>query len=88
MLPFTPDVLHLCHTALLLLLLLLLYCGLDTAAAAAAVDVMQALYDAIARHNASGILFVTAAGNAGSNNDVVADYPGGYGERQQLTDNL
>jgi subtilisin family serine protease len=43
----------------------------------------QALYDAINRANAAGILFVAAAGNGGSdgvgdNNDQVASYPSNY----------
>ena len=38
----------------------------------------QALKDAIDRANAAGILFVAAAGNSGTNNDVTASYPSGY----------
>lgn len=43
----------------------------------------QALFDAIQRANAAGILFIAAAGNGGSdgvgdNNDAVASYPSGY----------
>lgn len=38
----------------------------------------QGLYDAIERANAAGILFVAAAGNSTSNNDVTASYPGSY----------
>lgn len=43
----------------------------------------QALYDAINRANAAGILFIAAAGNGGSdgvgdNNDITASYPANY----------
>jgi thermitase len=38
----------------------------------------QALRDAIERANQAGILFVAAAGNAGSNNDTTANYPSNY----------
>ena len=38
----------------------------------------QALYDAIARANSAGILFIAAAGNASSNNDATASYPANY----------
>ncbi len=38
----------------------------------------QALKDAIAALNTAGILFVAAAGNDNSNNDVAASYPSGY----------
>jgi subtilisin family serine protease len=43
----------------------------------------QALYDAIQRANAAGILFIAAAGNGGldgvgDNNDVVPSYPASY----------
>jgi subtilisin family serine protease len=38
----------------------------------------QTLFDAIARANAANILFVAAAGNSGTNNDVTASYPAGY----------
>jgi subtilisin family serine protease len=38
----------------------------------------QALQDAIERANQANILFVAAAGNAGSNNDVTLSYPSGY----------
>ena len=43
----------------------------------------QALYDAVQRANAAGILFIAAAGNGGSdqvgdNNDVTASYPSNY----------
>jgi subtilisin family serine protease len=38
----------------------------------------QALKDAIDRAGAAGILFVAAAGNSGTNNDVTASYPSGY----------
>lgn len=38
----------------------------------------QSLYDAIDRANTADILFVAAAGNNGTNNDVTASYPAGY----------
>lgn len=38
----------------------------------------QALYDAIVRGANAGILFVAAAGNATSNNDVIPTYPANY----------
>jgi subtilisin family serine protease len=38
----------------------------------------QALYDAIARAKAANILFIAAAGNNGTNNDVTVRYPAGY----------
>ena len=38
----------------------------------------QALYDAISRANAAGVLFIAAAGNAGTNNDTTASYPSNY----------
>ncbi len=38
----------------------------------------QALMDAIARANTAGILFIAAAGNSGTNNDVTPSYPSGY----------
>lgn len=38
----------------------------------------QALYDAISRANNAGILFIAAAGNSGTNNDVTASYPANY----------
>jgi subtilisin family serine protease len=38
----------------------------------------QALRDAIERANQAGILFVAAAGNNGSNNDNIANYPSNY----------
>lgn len=38
----------------------------------------QALRDSIAAANAAGVLFVAAAGNSASNNDVVANYPSNY----------
>lgn len=38
----------------------------------------QALMDAIDAHRRRGILFIAAAGNAGANVDVNADYPSGY----------
>ncbi|GEO04527.1 hypothetical protein AAE02nite_21910 [Adhaeribacter aerolatus] len=38
----------------------------------------QALYDAIKRANDAGIMFIAAAGNAGTNNDATASYPSNY----------
>ena len=38
----------------------------------------QALKDAIDRAGAAGILFIAAAGNSGTDNDVTASYPSGY----------
>ena len=38
----------------------------------------QALFDAISRMNTAGILFIAAAGNSGTNNDVTASYPSNY----------
>lgn len=38
----------------------------------------QALYDAISRANNAGIMFIAAAGNSGTNNDVTASYPANY----------
>jgi subtilisin family serine protease len=38
----------------------------------------QALFDAIRRADAAGILFVAAAGNSGTDNDATASYPSGY----------
>ncbi len=38
----------------------------------------QSMYDAISRANAAGMLFVAAAGNNGSNNDVSPFYPASY----------
>jgi len=38
----------------------------------------QLLFDAIGRANTAGILFVAAAGNASSNNDLVVNYPSNY----------
>ena len=38
----------------------------------------QGLLDAISRANSAGILFITAAGNNGTNNDVTASYPSNY----------
>lgn len=40
---------------------------------------IQPLYDAIARLNSAGIMFVAAAGNAGQNNDTTPNYPSNYG---------
>ena len=38
----------------------------------------QALFDAVSRANSANILFVAAAGNSGTNNDVTASYPSNY----------
>ena len=38
----------------------------------------QALFDAIEAHRQRGILFIAAAGNAGSNNDTTPMYPASY----------
>ncbi|MGV3587300.1 MAG: S8 family peptidase [Adhaeribacter sp.] len=38
----------------------------------------QALYDAISRANNAGIMFIAAAGNNGTNNDVTVNYPSNY----------
>ena len=38
----------------------------------------QLLQDAITRAEAAGILFIAAAGNSGTNNDVTASYPSNY----------
>jgi subtilisin family serine protease len=38
----------------------------------------QALYDAINRANSANILFIAAAGNSGTDNDVTASYPSNY----------
>ncbi|MEY4114980.1 MAG: hypothetical protein RLZ76_1673, partial [Bacteroidota bacterium] len=38
----------------------------------------QALMDAIIRANAADLLFIAAAGNSGTNNDVTASYPSNY----------
>jgi subtilisin family serine protease len=38
----------------------------------------QGLLDAIIRANNAGILFIAAAGNSGTNNDVTASYPSNY----------
>lgn len=38
----------------------------------------QALQDAIGRAESAGILFIAAAGNSGTNNDVTASYPSNY----------
>jgi len=38
----------------------------------------QSLFDAIAYANANGVIFVAAAGNSASNNDVTANYPSNY----------
>lgn len=38
----------------------------------------QALQDAIGRANTANILFIAAAGNSGTNNDVTRSYPSGY----------
>ena len=38
----------------------------------------QALFDAISRANAANILFIAAAGNSGTDNDVTDSYPANY----------
>jgi len=38
----------------------------------------QALLDAILRANTAGVLFIAAAGNSGTNNDVTTSYPSNY----------
>ena len=38
----------------------------------------QGLYDAISRANNAGIMFIAAAGNSGTDNDVTASYPSNY----------
>ena len=38
----------------------------------------QALADAVERANQAGILFIAAAGNSSTNNDVTASYPSNY----------
>jgi subtilisin family serine protease len=38
----------------------------------------QSLYTAISAANDAGILFIAAAGNAGTNNDAIASYPSNY----------
>jgi subtilisin family serine protease len=38
----------------------------------------QSLYDAIKRANDAGILFIAAAGNAGTDNDAAASFPANY----------
>jgi subtilisin family serine protease len=38
----------------------------------------QGLRDAIERANTAGILFIAAAGNSATNNDVTLSYPSGY----------
>lgn len=38
----------------------------------------QAMYDAIERAKAAGLLFIAAAGNSGSNNDASPHYPSSY----------
>jgi hypothetical protein len=42
--------------------------------------VIQSLFDAIARHNTLGILFIAAAGNDGRSTDSTITYPQGYSE--------
>jgi len=41
-------------------------------------DYSQALYEAIARANDAGIMFIASAGNSGTNNDVTPYYPSSY----------
>ena len=38
----------------------------------------SALYAAISRANTAGVLFIAAAGNSGTNNDLTASFPGNY----------
>ncbi|WP_229240630.1 S8 family serine peptidase [Dyadobacter sp. SG02] len=38
----------------------------------------KTLYDAISRANNAGIMFIAAAGNAGTNTDLTASYPANY----------
>lgn len=38
----------------------------------------QALFDAISRANTANIMFIAAAGNSGTDNDVTASYPANY----------
>jgi subtilisin family serine protease len=38
----------------------------------------QGLFDAISRANTAGVLFVAAAGNNGTNNDLIVSYPSNY----------
>lgn len=42
-------------------------------------DCSQALYDAVSAANAAGVLFVAAAGNDGSDNDTVPNFPANFG---------
>lgn len=44
----------------------------------------QALKDAIDRANVAGILFIAAAGNSGTNNDVTASYPSSYNSQNVI----
>jgi subtilisin family serine protease len=44
----------------------------------------QALKDAIDRANVAGILFIAAAGNSGTNNDVAASYPSSYNSQNVI----
>jgi subtilisin family serine protease len=44
----------------------------------------QALKDAIDRANVAGILFIAAAGNSGTNNDVAASYPSSYNSQNLI----
>lgn len=41
-------------------------------------DCSQALYDAVSAANAAGVLFVAAAGNGGSDNDTVPNFPANF----------
>lgn len=41
-------------------------------------DCSQALYDAVSTANAAGVLFVAAAGNEGSDNDTVPNFPANF----------
>ncbi|WP_406697662.1 S8 family serine peptidase [Singulisphaera sp. Ch08] len=48
-------------------------------------DYSQALRDAIAYAGAHGVVFVTAAGNNGTNNDISNSYPGAYNLNNEIT---
>lgn len=49
------------------------------------VDYTQPLDDAIAYANAHNVVFVTAAGNDGTNNDVVPSYPSSFRQPNELS---
>jgi subtilisin family serine protease len=48
-------------------------------------DYSQAMHDAIAYAGAHGVVFVTAAGNDGTNSDNVPSYPGSYRLSNEIT---